>query len=73
MVYCNFHTDKEKNDFVELVGNAVEKAIIKMMTESEYTQHEKQCMIEGAKSIMLDKMVGVSIYEMFSDIFPTLF
>ncbi len=73
MIYCNFHTDKEKNDFVELVGNAVEKAIIKMMTESKYTQHEQQCMIEGAKSIMLDKMVGASIYGMFSYIFPSLF
>lgn len=73
MIYCHFNTDKEKNDFVELVGNAVEKDIIKMMEESEYTQHEQQCMIEGAKSIMLDKMVGASIYGMLSDIFPTYF
>ena len=43
------------------------------MVESEYSQHEQQCMIEGSKSIMLDKMVGVSIYGMFSRIFPTLF
>ena len=73
MIYCNFHTDKEKSDFIELVSNAVEKAIIKMVTGSEYTQHEQQCMIDGAKSIMLDKMVGASVYGMFSEIFPTLF
>lgn len=73
MIYCNFHTEKEKNNLIELVNNAVEKAIIKMMVESEYSQHEQQCMIEGAKSIMLDKMVGVSIYGMLSRIFPTLF
>ena len=73
MIYCNFHTDKEKSDFIELVSNAVEKAIIKMVTGSEYTQHEQQCMIDGAKSIMLDKRVGASVYGMFSEIFPTLF
>ena len=73
MIYCNFHTDKEKSDFIELVSNAVEKAIIKMVTGSESTQHEQQCMIDGAKSIMLDKMVGASVYGMFSEIFPTLF
>ena len=73
MIYCNFHTEKEKSDFIELVSNAVEKAIIKMVTGSEYTQHEQQCMIDGAKSIMLDKMVGASVYGMFSEIFPTLF
>lgn len=73
MIYCNFHTDKEKSDFIELVSNAVEKAIIKMVTGREYTQHEQQCMVDGAKSIMLDKMVGASVYGMFSNIFPTLF
>ena len=73
MIYCNVHTAKEKSDFIELVSNAVEKAIIKMVTGSEYTQHEQQCMIDGAKSIMLDKMVGASVYGMFSEIFPTLF
>lgn len=73
MIYCNLHTEKEKNDLIKLVNNAVEKAIIKMMAESEYSQHEQQCMIEGAKSIMLDKMVGASIYGMLSRIFPELF
>ena len=73
MIYCNSHTDKAKNDLIELVNNAVEKAIIKMVAGSEYSQHEQQCMIEGAKSIMLDKMVGASIYGMLSRIFPTLF
>lgn len=73
MIYYNFHTEKEQNNLIKLVNNAVEKAIIKMMVESEYSQHEQQCMIEGSKSIMLDKMVGVSIYGMFSRIFPTLF
>lgn len=73
MIYCNLHTEKEKNDLIERVNNAVEKAIIRMMTESEYSQHEQQCMIEGAKSIMLDKMVGASIYGMLSRIFPKLF
>jgi len=57
MIYCNFHTDKEKQDFIELVNYAVEKEIIKMTADSEYSQHDKQCMIEGAKSIMHDKMV----------------
>ena len=65
--------EKEKNNLIKLVNNAVEKAIIKMMIESEYSQYEQQCMIEGAKSIMLDKMVGVSVYGMLSRIFPTLF
>lgn len=73
MIYCNFNTEKEKNNLIKLVNNAVEKAIIKMMIESEYSQYEQQCMIEGAKSIMLDKMVGVSVYGMLSRIFPTLF
>lgn len=73
MIYCNLHTEKEKNDLIELVNNAVEKAIINMISESEYSQHEQQCMIEGAKSIMLDKMVGASIYGMLSRIFPKLF
>lgn len=73
MIYCNSRTDKEKNDLIELVNKAIEKAIIKMMEGSEYSQHELQCMIEGAKSIMLDKMVGASIYGMISRIFPTLF
>ena len=73
MIYCNFHTDSEKHDFIELVNNAVEKEIIKMMADSDYSQHEQQCMIEGAKSIMLDKMVGASIYGMLSRIFPKLF
>lgn len=73
MIYCNFNTEKEKNNLIKLVNNAVENAIIKMMIESEYSQYEQQCMIEGAKSIMLDKMVGVSVYGMFSRIFPTLF
>lgn len=73
MIYCNFHTDSEKHDFIELVNNAVEKEIKKMMAGSEYSHHDQQCMIEGAKSIMLDKMVGVSIYGMFSRMFPTLF
>lgn len=73
MIYCNFNTEKEKNNLIKLVNNAVENAIIKMMIESEYSQYEQQCMIEGAKSIMLDKMVGVSVYGMLSRIFPTLF
>lgn len=73
MIYCNFNTEKEKSNLIKLVNNAVEKAIIKMMIESEYSQYEQQCMIEGAKSIMLDKMVGVSVYGMLSRIFPTLF
>lgn len=73
MIYCNLHTEKEKNDLIELVNNAVEKTIINMISESEYSQHEQQCMIEGAKSIMLDKMVGASIYGMLSRIFPKLF
>ncbi len=73
MIYCNFHTEKEKNDLIELVNKAVGNAIIQMMAESEYSQHEQQCMIEGAKSIMLDKMVGASIYGILSRIFPTLF
>lgn len=73
MIYCNFQTEKEQNNLIKLVNNAVEKAIIKMMVESKYSQHEQQCMIEGAKSIVLDKMVGISIYGMFSRIFPTLF
>lgn len=53
MIYCNFNTEKEKSNLIKLVNNAVEKAIIKMMIESEYSQYEQQCMIEGAKSIML--------------------
>lgn len=73
MIYCNLQTEKEKNDLIELVNNAVEKNIINMISESEYSQHEQQCMIEGAKSIMLDKMVGASIYGMLSRIFPKLF
>ena len=73
MIYCNFHTDKEKQDFIELVNYAVEKEIIKMTADSEYSQHDKQCMIEGAKSIMHDKMVGVYPIGMLSKIFPTLF
>lgn len=73
MIYCHFDTDKEKNELIELVNNAVEKAIIKMVAGSEYSQHEQQCMIEGAKSIMIDKMVGASIYGMLSRIFPRLF
>ena len=73
VIYCNFNTEKEKSNLIKLVNNAVEKAIIKMMIESEYSQYEQQCMIEGAKSIMLDKMVGVSVYGMLSRIFPTLF
>lgn len=73
MIYCNFNTEKEKNNLIKLVNNAVENAIIKMMIESEYSQYEQQCMIEGAKSIMLDKMVGASVYGMLSRIFPTLF
>ena len=73
MIYCNSHTEREKNDLIELVNSAVGKAIIKMMAESEFSQHEQQCMIEGAKSIMIDKMVGASIYGMLSRIFPKLF
>ena len=73
MIYCNFHTDTEKRDFIELVNNAIEKEIIKMMADSEYSQHDQQCMIEGAKSIMYDKMVGVYPIGMLSKIFPTLF
>ena len=44
-----------------------------MMVESDYSQHDQQCMIEGAKSIMHDKMVGVYPIGMLSKIFPTLF
>lgn len=73
VIYCNFHTDKEKQDFIELVNYAVEKEIIKMTADSEYSQHDKQCMIEGAKSIMHDKMVGDYPIGMLSKIFPTLF
>ena len=73
MIYCNFHTDNEKRDFIELVNNAVAKEIIKMMADSEYSQHDQQCMIEGATSITQDKMVGVYPIGMLSKIFPTLF
>ncbi len=73
MIYCNFSTDDKKRNFIELVNNAVEKEINKMMAESDYSQHDQQCMIDGAKAIMHDKMVGIYPIGMLAKIFPTLF
>lgn len=56
-----------------VVSNAVEKAIIKMVAGSEYSQHEQQCMIEEAKSIYV-RQDGWSLSNgMLSHIFPTPF
>ena len=69
-IQCEKNASKYRSALVTLDS---EKEINKMMAESEYSQHDQQCMIEGAKSIMHDKMVGVYPIGMLSKIFPTLF